>query len=571
MAKPFTSYSYDDAANLIGATHASLPQSGQTRFYPLPSALTDVLGVGAGNSTVERNHRRTSTAITATTFYSGEHWMDGRGYIGQLPPRALPGYGSILNDIKSGFVSENVIKEVVDTHVGGLLGREPIWSFLPADPAQKVNRDDRSQFENITGDTLTPWWNRRKGLKQFQKATQILLCEGRAVYRLFFSRANNDTKVSATDLPNALNLIYCEVVHADRGGVFTDPDTQQDIGVFLFKEHDSNGEVTDNCAELSFLDDDGNTVCRVVRDQGEDSDYGPYRLGGHLLVYEVQRDALISEQVQSNQRCVNLAHTMMMRNVNMAGSRERTITNAQPPQPVIPANKAQQITPETTKVDNRFPGVYRTGPNAVNFLMGVPIYSDDGQTIVGYTNPNVNVADPVPVITFQDTISTQKTAIYSQCHQRHVLIVDKADTSGRAREVARREFERSLKKTKTELDAMGRWKLEATLRLAAQISNQSSRYIGLRADFNTLIDAGEPDPAMIQQALELRKPGGLRMFPVISDETCRNICGVDDAAAELKRIEAEAAKPPAEPTPMPPGIDADVPNNQPGAASGAVN
>lgn len=569
MAKDFSRYDYDDAASLVGANHTSLPQSGETRYYPVPSALTDLLG--ATNSTVQRNYRRSSTAITATHFYSGNHWQDGRGYIGQLPPRALPGYASILADLKSGFVSENVIREVVDTHTGGLLGREPIWSFLPADPTRQINREDRPQFENQTGETLTPWWNRRKGLKQFQKATQILLCEGRAVYRLFFSRVNNDQEVSARDLPAALNLIYCEVVHADRGGVFTDPDTQQDIGVFLFEEHDSDGNVTANCAELSFLDDAGDTICRVVRDKGDPSEYGPYALGGHLLVYEIQRDPLITEQVQSNQRCVNLAHTMMMRNVNMAGSRERTITNAQPPLPRLPDDKAQQLVPETTKVDGRFPGTYRTGPNAVNFLMGVPIYSEDGQTIVGYTNPNVNVSDPVPVATFQDTISTQKTAIYSQCHQRHVLIVDKADTSGRAREVARREFERSLKKTKTELDAMGRWKLEATLRLAAQISGQSSRYLGLRADFNALIDAGEPDPAMIQQALELRKPGGLRMFPVISDETCRNICGVDDAGAELKRIEAEAAKPPAEPTPMPPGVDGDTPNNQPSAQSGAVN
>lgn len=556
-SKDFATYDYDDAVTLVGTTKESLPRSGQTRYFPLPSTRFDT----NANSTIRRNSRRSITAIIASEMYGGDMWLNGDGFIGQLPPRALPGYASILADIEAGFVSENVIKEVVDTHVGGLLGREPIWSFLAEDP--NADADPESSFANLTGESLTPWWNRGKALKTLQRAAQITLCEGRAVYRLFIPSTYNDSEIRAPDIVTALGYIYTEVVHADRGGVFTDPDTQQDIGIFLYEEHDANGDVSANCAELSFLDDQGNTVCKVVRDKGVPSDYGPYKLGGHLLVYELQRDPLVTEQVQSNQRCVNLAHTMMMRNVNLAGSRERTITNAQPPLPRPAADTDPAITSATPKTaDGRFPGVYRVGANAVNWVMGVPIYGDDN-LIKGYTNPNVNIADPVSVETFEKTINKEKEAIYSQCHQRHVLIVDKADTSGRAREVARREFERSLKKTKTELDVLGRWKLEATLRLAAQVSNQTSRYIGLRADFNTLIDAGEPDPAMIQQALELRKPGGVRLQPIISDETCRNICGVDDAGAELKRIQAESGQPPADPTPLPPGADGDQPGNQP--------
>src|SRR6185369_4598421 len=128
------------------------------------------------------------------------------------------------------------------------------------------------------------------------------------------------------------------------------------------------------------------------------------------------------------------------------------------------------------------------------------------------------VSEPVSVETFKETISQEKEAIYSQVHQRHVLIVDKADTSGRAREVARREFERSLKRSKTVVDAGGRWQLETSLRLAAQLAGQSSRYAQLRADFNCLIDAGEPDPEKQKTAIELRKPGGPKGQPLISDE-----------------------------------------------------
>jgi hypothetical protein len=564
MPKPFPTYDYDDAVNLIGAT-VQLPRDG-TRDFPLPPLLQSLT-----SSTVERNLRRSSSAISATEFYAGNHWQSSRGFIGQLPPAKLPGSAQIQADIANAFVSENVIKEVVNTHVGGILGREPSWSFLPAAAQTTADRDQE------TGDTLTPWWNKRKGLKDLQKALRIALCEGIAVRRLFLPRVINGqpvtpgTRITARDLATALDSIYFETTTADRGGVFTDPDTQQQIGVFLYEEHDDNGDISANCAELSFLNSDGDTVCRIVRDEGAPTDVGVYQLGGHLLVYQIELEQMITDQVQASQKSVNLAHTMMMRNVNLAGHRGVTVTNAQPPKP---ATDKVSVTAETTKVAGRFPGTFKAGVGAVNFLMGVPIYSDDGETIVGYTNPNVNVMEPVSVDSFQKTISEEKEAIYSQCHQRHVLIVDKADTSGRAREVARKEYERSLKASKTELDACGRWQLEATLRLAAQMINQSAKYLKLRADFNCLVDAGVPDPAFIQQVLEMRKPSGPRLQPIISDETARNLCGVEDAAAELARIQNEAAQPPADPTPLPKIEPAGTPANgtgTPTATSGAVN
>jgi hypothetical protein len=192
---------------------------------------------------------------------------------------------------------------------------------------------------------------------------------------------------------------------------------------------------------------------------------------------------------------------MMMRNVNMAGSRERTVTNAQPPIDIV----GQDV---QSRTQARFPGTFKTGSGAVNFLMGVPIRDEEGN-ITGYTNPNVNITDPVSVETFVATSDHYREAIYSQCHQRHVLIVDKADASGR-------------------------WQLETTLRLAANVCNQVSRHINLRADFNCLIDAGEPDPEKQKTVILMRDAG------LISAETARNWIGVEDAAAEAKRIENEA-------------------------------
>lgn len=526
MSKPFTSYSYDDAAQLVGRQ-----MSVGDGTVTLPSSLESLLLLSS-STTSGFHSRRSLSALMATSFYEGDHWMNGRGFIGQLPPAGLPGAVSIKADIKAGFVSENVIREAVKTHTGGILGREPIWSFLQAEG--ETDRSNKASFENVTGETLTKWWNNRKALKDLQKAVTILLCEGIVVRRLFFPRGFGGRIPTQADIASALNFIYFETVTADVAGVFTDPDTQRDLGVFLFQEVDADGNITANCAELSFIDDRGLTACKIVRDKGAATELKPYDLGGHLLVYELDRDPLITDQVQSNQRALNLAHTMMMRNVNMAGNRERNVTNAQPPVAVHGT--------DTTGATGSIPGKFNVGSGAVNFLNGFPFFNDKGD-IIGYTNPNVSITDPSPVETFKETIAQEKEAIYSQCHQRHVLIVDKADTSGRAREVARREFERSLKETKTVVDASGRWQLETTLRLAAQLAGQSTKYSTLRADFNCLIDAGDPDPEKQKTAILLRQPGGSKNQPLISDETARNMCGVEDAAAELAKIEQESKLP----------------------------
>lgn len=522
MTKPFNTYNYDDARELFGSRVVEGPLvDGQ--FQPELSIQPSQVFPASLN-------RRPNTALTATRFFHNDHWQSSRGFIGQLPPSGMPFRMSILADIKAGFVSENVVGEVVETHTGGILGREPTWGFLNS--AGKIAKGDSSD-EAKTGETLTPWWNERKGLRDLQQAVQILLCEGRVVRRLFFPRSLK-SGITATSLAEALKFIYVSHVTADVAGVFTDEDTQRDIGIFLFDERDEQNEVIAHCAELSFLDDEGNTICRVVRDKGAPDEFQPYPLGGHLLLYELQRTPLITEQVQSNQRALNLAHTMMMRNVNLAGSRERHVLNAKPPEDVV----GQDVHSANRK---RVPGRFKVGPGATNYVQGWPIYNEDGTKIVGYTNPNVQITDPVSVDTFVKTADHYRQSIYAQCHQRHVLIVDKADTSGRAREVARREFERSLKETKIGVDASGRWELETTLRLAAFVIGDVNRYANLRADFNCLIDAGEPDPEKQKTVLELRQPGGQKGVPLISDETARAWIGVEDPAAELALIEQEAS------------------------------
>jgi hypothetical protein len=492
--------------------------------------------------------RRSDTAKTATEFFKGNHWLKGKGFVGELPPRGMKGYIQTINMIRDGFVSENIVGEVIENQEGGLFGREPIWSFLS---------DDGTKKEKAAKETyapLTDWWNERERLSALQEKLGIILCEGIAVGHIFFSKGKVESKKGEDgkvpklpDLKAGLEMIYCENLRADVAGVFTDPETQAEIGVYLFERATEVAGQKEKCAEISYLDKDGNTVLRVLRKDKAPEEFGPYRLGGRLFVHEARRKPLITEQVQSNQKAANLANTMMQRNVNLAGARERTVANAQHPKAKKKVADAQAPGGVKEVVEQ---GVYVTGGGAVNFLMGWPIYNEKGQ-VVGYTNPNVTITDPVSPVYFVDTRNHYYGLILSQCQQKYKLLADEATPSGKSRTEARAEYESSLKKSKTPMDASGRWELETVLRLAAELAKESEKYLNLRADFNCLIDAGVPDAETRRVVMDMRKPGGPNNEPLISDETARNWVGIDDNEAEVGKIEEEAKRKKNEPPPPP--------------------
>lgn len=64
---------------------------------------------------------------SAWNMYMGDHWDEGRGYIGPLPNINDATRDSIYRLIHQAFTSRNVVAEVVDRAIDGLLGRAPNW------------------------------------------------------------------------------------------------------------------------------------------------------------------------------------------------------------------------------------------------------------------------------------------------------------------------------------------------------------------------------------------------------------------------------------------------------------
>lgn len=515
--------------------------------------------------------RRSKCGADYRKFFDGDHWQGGAGFIGEKPPKDAKGYADTMAQIEAGFQPENVVAEVVGRHRDGVLGREPTWDFIPAgrvqprvrartllrarrqtarppeggapSPAPAVDPRALALMEEADP-ALVEWWDEQELLLTLQEACETVLLEEKAVLRFYITgeRGEGDSMAGAGSLAEAFALLRVEVVTPDKGGVFTDPDTGKRYTVFHY-EKDSQKFV-----ELSYLDAEGNTVLRVLDSGGNvvSEAKPPYRLGGRLLMCEVKRKPIITEPVIRNQKALNLSNTMMQRNINMAGSRERYFFNTQRPGRYVPdptAPGGERFVEEALKL----------GPGRSIFPPGIEIRDEKTNELKGYANPNLQVLEPVEVDSFTGTRDHFYAAILGQCWQRHALISGDATASGRSREQARAEFEKSLSKTKTSFDAAGRWLLETALRLAADLAGRAGDFEALRAEFNTIVDAGPIDPED-RAADRADVEGGL-----MSDETYMVRRGDEDPDAERARIESQ---PPRQQAPQ------DPPNQDPPAGGG---
>ncbi|HEU5099214.1 MAG TPA: hypothetical protein VFU22_09355, partial [Roseiflexaceae bacterium] len=405
---------------------------------------------------------------------------------------------------------------------------------------------------------LTEWWDERGIHTLLQETVATLLLGKRAVLRLFVPRgALQAGRVPQRALRDALFTIYAHQPDVTGATLLTDPVTQQQAGVHLYTETEllepSTGETR---AEITAIDEQGRTVLRILgNDNQATEEADPLQLGGKLLLHELKRPLLITEQVRSNQRQLNLAKTMLGRNVVQGGFLERIILNGQVP--------GEWVDDPSAADGKRFvPKPFKVGAGTTNFIAGATYQDADGNTQIA--NPSVVYRDPVSVDTFVATDRTAYQSILEETHQVHALISGDATASGESRKQARADFEQDLLKTKAQVDRAVRWLLETALALAAQFSGQPGRYASLRATCECRLDTGplSADELRLNQELS----GGKQIY---SQETAMSRSGVEDTDAEKARIAADqataqpdtatpddpAGKTPADGDPQPPADD----------------
>lgn len=498
--------------------------------------------------------RGDAQAVINLDYYNGDHWRQAEGWVGPRPQLGDMTYSATLQAIRDAFVMRNVVREMVGRHVSGVVGRELQWGFTVKRPLGKIETVDANGQTKMEDETatdaenalineavaaITDWWDNRGIPEIMQQAMAAALNTKRAVLRLYVPPGMRDANgnLRRGDLPTTLGYLWPQHLGTNEdtlelqfpsATVYTDKLTRRDIGLFTYRatlpdavetfQTTANGPER---AEMTYLADDGQTVLRVVESSGDVEEPLLLPLGGRLTMYEMRRDWLITPQIISQQKLLNMAQSMKARNTVQGGFLERIFLNVK--------------WPGTTDGNGVFtPTPLAVGAGTLNSLQGETYEDRDGTTHV--LNPSVIYRDPVDPQTFLATEQSAYLAMLQEAQQLHYALAGDSMVSGESRKQAREAFEADLLKSAGKVEAAGRWLLETALSMAAYFSGQPGRFDGLRAYVQCTINAGPVSAEDMRVTSELVDKG------LISRETGMARVGVEDVDAEKDRIEKERAE-----------------------------
>lgn len=451
-------------------------------------------------------------------FLNGDHWQGGDGWAGALPGDSQKKQEAVKK-IKELFTSQNVMKEVARRHKSAVIGKEPSWSIdlKRALGDEESPKDSEQEAMDEIEAAISEWWKDQEVHEVLEEWLMALLKSARAVLRIYVPSqylSDNGTIETGGDLSEQLKKIRIEVVDPDKGAVVENKEQGSKAGILSFKDDEDN-----EIYEISYLDEDELTVIKNLSDE---TDPEGVNLGGHLSIYEGQRDLFLTEQVRQQNKLVNKAFTMMSNNVD-SGFLERVFLNAQAPGEW----KEDDETGEETFV----PAPYKAGPGTTNFINPIITEDEDGKT-QALGNANVKFREPVTNESFAEAKEEAYRAILEEVQQKHALITGDATASGESRIQALEDFIKDVRDTKSTIDKAGVWLIETIMYLAGDFSNNNSYPEEYKATFNCRIDPGNI-PAELRDKIIKQYNEGL-----LSRETAMAMLGVDDIESELSKIDS---------------------------------
>jgi hypothetical protein len=300
--------------------------------------------------------------------------------------------------IAANFQSCNKIAEVVDRHLAAL------------SPSQL------SQLPPIL-QTLTQKWERENaGLfgSPLEEAALKAKIDGRSYLRLFFQPS-----YEGEPMEEALE-VHCVPISSVR--------VQRRNGFMQSIEY-SYSEDGKRLTERQFLSR-GQTVFQILENQQIIKEFS-LDLGGGFSIVEINLPPLITASIAQNQNAINFALTLLPHNLAYSGWVQQIIFNAQPPGSWSYDDKGRE---KFTANPEGLP----SGAGVTQFIQGLPL-KDERSNLIGYTQPDMRLQQPIDPKTFVETYRAFTIAIYEQSHQSFVLGAD-LPLSGVSREQSRRDF-----------------------------------------------------------------------------------------------------------------------------------
>jgi hypothetical protein len=464
-------------------------------------------------------------------FDEGDHWQNGEGFIGQLPTGEASDTRTEL--LRRAYVPEEIIAEVLDTHVQNVLGNEPIFSL-------EGNLSESEYKETLS--VVKEWFEKRENQNVLADALRAARRETASVIRAFIPSGmiNGEGRIEAKDLAEGLSKIWFRCETIEKGGVVVDEASATELGLVKYTMRINNIDV--HLCEYSYVGVNNETFWGTASDGTTGAEVAePFMMNGRLPIYQMNARALVTNSVCQAQRAVNLSGTMLTRNNNLAGSRERLAVGVEPP-----GTWSEVTDTETGQITKVFtPAEMATGPATFNFLNPAAIHDDNGK-VTAFANPNVIFTDPVPIDTFIGTSKHWREVIYSKAKMRHLLMADNATASGKSRVEARKEFQASLNESKQIVDPAGRWMIEVALHIAAHFINTPGKYLETKVVFDSQVSTIE---LTAEEKAEIRADYQAGMIDLKTALERQGEKNVDEIIA---RVEEDARKKRETQLPVPP-------------------
>jgi len=474
----------------------------------------------------------------------GDHWQDGEAWIGPQLTQGEEGAVETLQLIEDGFTSRNVLAEVSRRYTNGVIGFEPAWALVP----KRITGDDEpnpaeQKLIDEAHAALTDWYDQNGIAVRFWNAVFQMTWASRSPLRLFISTRAFETRTGVSTngtapraarviprkatLAEALRTILLDVPSVGNACVYTDPDTQEHVGIYLFKTESGAPR-----AELTYRLPNGQTVIRVMNgeesDKAEENTPTPVEivadLSGTISMHQLDRARLLTDQAFQLQRALNLSLSVLPRNVTTSGFLERILINAKLPGKWIDVNGSKTWQPSPITF----------GSGTTLDLQGA--IADDGKGTKTTLSPDVKWREPTPVT---GTIEAQRAlynALLEECEQGHITLTAEATPSGRSRAEARADYISSLRTGKNPIDRGGRWLIMAALTLAEHLMGSPGKYTKtLRVRFVSRLSPGPLSIEERTQNLNEWKEG------LMSRETVMLRNDIEDPDAEVAQIMAEPA------------------------------
>lgn len=527
--------------------------------------------------------KRRSAVKANRAFMEGDHWQESEGWIG--PPIDV-GDQTVntesISKLRRAFTSKNVISEIVNRQVAGLLAESPQWSILLKRPLKKVLRqipDPAFRHDPANPDLLPEMIDDPSGILVDEEISndekELIQQAENALNLIFGSQSPNDNHpyhfleevfkkrlwgyrcaaklivkntggfqngisfASLEDAIMALKFIACD---PESAAVILDPITNERLGINLVSFTDPFSRQEKKWAEIYFTDDknrsfvgvlDSLPVDKLEEKAGQTNtllpDFSsisdPLEIQGNLLIFEIGGNSiLISDQIRSQQKALNLALTMGAHTLVENGFNETMITNAE--------LETKDIADPLAEGGIRKVAVpIKRGAGVINNLIGIE--QRDSSGALNYATPGIHFKPPTPIDVHSSGKELYYRAILEEVHQLHALIAGDATASGESRKMALKDFQKFSRQFRKEIESIGRWAIETALHWAAVLSGQPGKFESLRVAFNLNVDAGDLSSDELNQLLQAVEK------KVVSRKFVRSRIGIQDQDAEESQIKNE--------------------------------